>query len=79
MGTFMVDVICENEKCKNFRLTVNRISANEPKRKAVELLLDEWGQGSEEEADFCKACGQLGVAYPHGEAPRYDSFLAGKR
>ena len=73
MRIVVVDVMCESERCKDFRLVVNRISVDEPESKAVDLLLDEWGQGSEEEADFCKTCGQLGVAYPYSEFEGYDA------
>jgi len=55
-------VLCENEQCSNFHGVINKIHP-EPHTTPhdVEMLLENWGQGSEEAADYCPRCGNLCV------------------
>jgi len=58
----MKDVVirCETEGCSNKGKAVNEVELPE-----CDLALFMWsfGQGGEEEADYCPECGKLGIAH----------------
>ena len=57
-----ISVVCGNDKCPKFGDVFNRIIAHDPlTTDQVDLILDSWGQGSEDAEDYCRSCGELGI------------------
>lgn len=60
-----IRIVCETESCKNFGKTINTVEVDVPPeelKEKLDLFLENYGTGSEDDADYCNECGELGVA-----------------
>jgi hypothetical protein len=54
-----VKIICETDGCSNKGMGVNSVELLDSD---LDTFMESFGQGGEEEADYCSVCGKLGVA-----------------
>lgn len=50
-------VTCENSGCEMYGLVFNEIEIE----RGVDSFFNAFGHGSEEDADYCPKCGELGI------------------
>lgn len=59
-----VVIVCETDDCENRGKVVNKVAVPE---RDLETFMDAFGQGGEEDADYCPVCENIGIAYEASE------------
>jgi len=57
-GLIKITIMCGNKDCPDFNKIFNGIWI---RPKQLDMFFDAYGQGSEDDSDFCPKCNQLGL------------------
>lgn len=64
VGAVSISIVCETPGCECCGQVVNTFSITAGQ---VEALMESYGTGGEDDADYCPHCGELGVAHVHSQ------------
>lgn len=71
-----IKMVCENEECEKLGEVINEVSrecdTKEEAENEVELFIENFGSGSEDDVDYCPACGELAIV----QDPEYREIVA---